>query len=85
MNKYELAFKYLQSYYGVIIDKHESDIKELVERATHKKVIKHNLDISHIENDCPSCNRTISIGEDSNCIEFCYLCGQALDWQEGSE
>jgi hypothetical protein len=49
-------------------------LKELVERATPKKVIYENNDSGIGE--CPNCRERIFTPD------FCPNCGQALDWSE---
>ena len=55
-------------------------IKELVERATPKKVIYHNEDVRYF--DCPSCKTAISYDNDVKDHKYCLDCGQALSWSE---
>ena len=87
MNKYEEAWNNVRSlsetsdYYKPYND--DKDIKligELVEKETPKKPIKDEPSkIRYIPTYvCPSCGQRFS-GMISN---FCYHCGQKLDWSE---
>lgn len=89
MNKYQEAFANVKracivpflgrkpiDICGVSLDR----LKELVERATPKKPIKdRSSKIRYVQTYvCLSCGKSFS-GEVSN---FCYHCGQAIDWGE---
>ena len=85
MNKYEKAYKQL---YRMIVNDYSmgariindfDSLKELVERATPKKVVKRN------RNYCPKCDGIITINTDRcfcNNLHNSEPCGQALDWSE---
>ena len=52
------------------------NLKELVERATPKKLVA-----TRHTRRCPSCNRQMSdINNAHPNMKFCPNCGQALDW-----
>ena len=76
MNKYEKAYNLLKKYTG-----YESDcIKELVERATPKKILYCNDNVHYF--DCPNCNTSISYNGDVKDHKYCLNCGQALNWEQ---
>ena len=79
MNKYEKDWIDFNKY---------PKLKELVERATPKKVIPHKMKKNYYKEPhatCPNCmdcnvpRNTVEIGIKVN---FCPNCGQALDWSE---
>lgn len=74
-------------YYGEI-----SDLNELVEKATPKKIVKREEDIGEELAEAFDCERYITVeycpicGEKLRGIEkYCLKCGQALDWSEDDE
>ena len=80
MNKYEKAFKEITRFHSEKAHQQTSHslLKELVERATPKKVIK------KWETDyrCPICNEMIV--EHVAKVKYCEDCGQALDWTDNN-
>ena len=86
MNKYDKVFRRVfanldkrSNYY--LDDRCDDDyytLKELVEKATPKKVIVNGIregrTINTVSYTCPNCNN--HIGRDC----FCKHCGQAMDW-----
>lgn len=86
MNKYEEALGFLligpADCYGdkTLTERYEiikniKLLKELVERATPKKVVKMRADSEYAS--CPGCRQSV------NCLEeFCHCCGQKLDWSK---
>lgn len=104
MNKYKEAFYRLTDWFhayrdsnGVrVVERHitteyeeaKETIKELIEKATPKKVIKKYTGYIKNSDDikfniyfhyCPNCN-VVFAGCDLGCT-YCQDCGQALDWK----
>ena len=75
MNKYEKAFNHLGEHASFDTVDEMIDIKELVEKATPKKLLysEEYISFSH----CPNCKKVVPIRGD-----YCPRCGQALDWSE---
>lgn len=82
MNKYEKAFKVLEDELPYTPNSPLGKIKELVERATPKKVIKIREinDTNFYIGNCPVCHNPVT--SESN---YCNKQGQALDWSKGNE
>lgn len=55
-------------------------LKELVEKATPKKAIKSDVqDIRYITKyECPNCGGNFT----GKLLDYCYHCGQAIDWSD---
>lgn len=53
----------------------ESDLQELVDKATPKKPKNWTVRYRGIEFNCPVCNRLYT-----ERVNFCSSCGQAIDW-----
>jgi len=70
MNKYEEAWKNV----SMMVGKSMSDLKELVERATPKKVV---YDETNDMDICCNCGGNVYHHQHTN---NCGDCGQALDW-----
>lgn len=86
MNKYKKALDFLlvgpADCYGdkTLTERNEiieniKLIKELVERATPKKVVKMTVNSGY--GSCPDCRQPVNFLE-----RFCHCCGQELDWSE---
>lgn len=65
------------------IDKHYKNFRQLVDRATSKKV---KYDKSPHGNgymySCPVCGRMFGVNCKPSYMNFCDDCGQAIDWSE---
>lgn len=75
MNKYEKAFNHLREHVSFDTVDEMIDIKELVERATPKK-IEYVVGLYGKEKHCPNCDTEVL-----NFANYCHLCGQALGWR----
>lgn len=91
MNKYKEALEdlldYLQEYHEHYHDdvsfENRKLLKELVDKATPKKVkvIDYNFGIF----ECPHCRANIYWSGNKKDHKHCLRCGQALDWSEEDE
>lgn len=59
-------------------DDHLSDILEVLDRATPKKVIENSNIYGGIDMDCPYCETTQGMWKH----DYCPHCGQAIDWKK---
>ena len=82
MNKYQRALDELDDGFHNLnnndVDKIVSVFKELVDKATPKKVVKGG------GWNCPNCNMKLLSGHDlaKENINFCFECGQAILWKD---
>lgn len=53
-------------------------LKELVDKATPKKVEKNIEDVSY----CPNCKVVVANKNIINDLNYCHYCGKALDWSD---
>ena len=103
MNKYQEAYETIENieiyeYAGARFPTFEmktdykSDLdvlKELIDRATPKKVKVVPSDRLRFDGLCPNCDRPLFDGSDmffkEKRYQFCDYCGQALDWSDKNE
>lgn len=84
MNEYKKALDDLQDYHNHYHDDVSFEnyklLKELVEKATPKKV-KYSYFKSQLSNyHCPNCGEAQGLYVNKRWRNFCDHCGQALDW-----
>ena len=77
MNKYEKAFSVLREHANADTVDELIDIKELVEKATHKKPKLNNKYNDQGLYLCPKCNNDLEYD-----FDYCPNCGQAIKWEE---
>ena len=78
MNKYEKAFNIILHellHANVMLPISISNIKELVERATPKKIPYNHWGLC-------DCGYEPDIIKEIPCITYCPSCGQALNWEQ---
>lgn len=58
------------------------ECREICHKALEKQIPK-KLIIIGVEKCCPVCKEGICLnGDDGNYGDYCYACGQALDWSD---
>ena len=81
MNKYEKAFNHLREHASFDTVDEMIDIKELVERATPKKIEMMRIK-KYDGNNVGICICGEAIDDSLNeGLKFCPYCGQAIDWR----
>ena len=100
MNKYQEALKKLCDgcEYNPIIGEcsfrcpAKEELKELVEKATPKKIEKKYMELKgfiYYNCVCPNCGKTVCFETQRDTVKhevnYCWKCGQALDWSEEDE
>lgn len=85
MNKYEKAFNHLREHASFDTVDEMIDIKELVERATPKKIEMMRIK-KYDGNNVGICICGEAIDDSLNeGLKFCPYCGQAIDWRVEDE
>lgn len=84
MNKYEKAFNHLREHASFDTVDEIIDIKELVEKATPKKIIYDKGYNGERLFFCPNCNKSMPKSSFFNQYRYpyCPYCGQSVDWSE---